>query len=252
MDAFSYVFFGLFGLIAGSFLNVVALRVPAGESVLKPRSRCPGCLKTLTPLQLVPVASYLILRGRCRYCGTSLPLYYPLTEAGTAVLFVLAYGRWGWSLELLAALPLLSILVVITHTDLRLKLIPDKVTIPGMVYFCLLRLFVRSDPWWEYALGFVVAGGLLMLIAVLSRGGMGGGDIKLMAMAGLAIGWKYALFAFMMATLLGGLVGIGLLLLKRAGRRDAIAFGPFLAIGIAASYMWGDVLWHWYWNEGLI
>src|SRR5687768_12599956 len=113
MDAFSYVLFGLFGLIVGSFLNVVALRVPAGESVLMPRSRCPECKETLTPLQLVPVASYLILRGRCRYCGTTLPLYYPLTEAGTAVLFVLAYGRWGWSLELLVALPLLSILVVI-------------------------------------------------------------------------------------------------------------------------------------------
>lgn len=248
MVLFAYILIGLFGLVIGSFLNVAAVRVPARESVITPRSRCSSCKTTLKPFELVPVISFFLLGGRCRYCGTSIPRFHPLVEAGTAILFVLAYHRFGWSSELLAALPLLSILVVITHTDIRLRLIPDKITFPGMIYFGILRLFVRTDPWWDYVLGFVIVGGLLLIIAIASRGGMGGGDIKLMAMAGLAIGWKWALLAFLIATLIGGLVGLALLLFKKAGRKDAIAFGPFLAVGIAVAYLWGEPIWHWYWT----
>lgn len=248
MNLSATLLMGLFGLVMGSFLNVVALRMPAGKSMITPRSHCTSCQTTLRPFELIPVISFLFLRGRCRYCGTRLALYYPLVEVGTAILYVLAYEQFGWSLELLTALPLLSILVAITHIDLRLKLIPDIITFPGMIYFAVLRLFYRTDPWWDYVLGFIVAGGLLLLIAVVSRGGMGGGDIKLMAMTGLAIGWKWALLAFLFATLIGGLVGLALLLFKMAGRKDAIAFGPYLAIGIAVSYVWGDAIWHWYWT----
>lgn len=246
MEPFYDIGMALFGLVIGSFLNVVACRVPEGISIIRPRSRCPSCRMTLRPLDLIPVVSYIMLGGRCRYCGTSIASLYPLTEAGTAVLFVLAYDQFGISSELLIALPLFSILVVITHIDLRLKLIPDKMTFPGMVYFGLLRIFFHPDPWWDYVLGFFIAGGLLWIIAVVSRGGMGGGDIKLMAMTGLAIGWKWALLAFFIATLVGGLVGVTLLLSRRAGRKDAIPFGPFLAIGITLAYLWGDAIWSWY------
>lgn len=246
MGLFDDIGMVLFGLVIGSFLNVVALRVPEGVSITKPRSRCPSCRMTLRPRDLIPVASFIMLGGRCRYCRMSITPFYPLTEVGTALLFVLAYHQLGISPELLIALPLLSILVVITHIDLRLQLIPDKITFPGMIYFVLIRTFYRLDPWWDYILGFFIAGGLLWLIAILSRGGMGGGDIKLMAMTGLAIGWKWALLAFFIATLVGGLVGAALLLSRRVGRKDAIPFGPFLAIGITLAYLWGDAIWSWY------
>lgn len=236
------------GLLIGSFLNVVALRLPAGESVITPRSHCPSCSASLRPYDLIPLVSFLMLLGRCRYCRQTISPVYPLVEAGTACLFVLAYWRFGMTAELFVAWPLFSLLVIVTHIDMRLKLIPNAITYPGMVYFGCVRLFYHTEPWWHYAAGFFIAGGLLLLIAVLSRGGIGGGDIKLMAMTGLAIGWKWALFAFTLASLIGGAVGVMLLVLKKAGRKDAIAFGPFLAIGIVLAYVWGPSIWTWYVN----
>lgn len=248
MEQFSYILITLLGLVIGSFMNVVAVRLPKGESIVGPRSHCLSCSTPLKPHELIPVVSYIVKGGRCSHCGSTIPPFYLVVEIVTACLFVLAFWRFGWSFELFAALPLLSILVVTAHIDLRHKLIPNKMTYPGMIYFALLRLLYHPDPWWHYVLGFFVAGGLLLFIAIISRGGMGGGDIKLMAMAGLAIGWRWALLAFVVATLIGGLCGLLLLLLRRAGRKDAIAFGPFLAIGIVVAYVWGESIWHWYWT----
>lgn len=248
METLSYIFFALLGLIIGSFGHVVSLRIPRGESIVTPRSRCPLCLSTLRIRELIPIASYLILAGRCRHCQNKIPLSYPVIEIITAILFVLAFWQLGWTFELLVALPLFSILIIVTHIDIRSKIIPNKITYPGMAYFGIVRFFYHHEQWLDYILGFFIAGGLLFLIAVISRGGMGGGDIKLMAMAGLAIGWKWALLGFFIATFLGGAVSLVLLLSKKAERKDKIAFGPFLAIGIGVAYLWGEPIWQSYWS----
>lgn len=234
------------GLVIGSFMNVVAYRVPQGQSVVMPPSRCPACGTPLKPIELVLVLSYIGLKGKCRHCGKRISFAYPLVEVVTAFLFVLAVKQFGWSAELWVILPLLVLLVTVTHIDLRLHLIPDKITYPGMVYFGLVRLFYHPDPWWHYVLGFLIAGGLLLLIAIASRGGMGGGDIKLMAMAGLALGLQEALLGFFIGTIVGGMFAVILLILNKAGRKDAIAFGPFLAFGLCVTCLWGEEVWLWY------
>lgn len=248
----AYAAFAVVGLVVGSFNNVVAYRVPAGESVVVPPSHCPVCATQLKASDLVPVLSFVVLGGRCRYCRAPIPFVYPLMEIATALLFVLAFWRFGWSGELGVALPLFALLTIVTHTDARLKRIPDAITIPGMVYFAFVRLLYHPLPWQDYVLGFFAAGGLLLLIAVTSRGGMGGGDIKLMALAGLALGWQQSLLAFALATLSGGVVGTFLLLTGKVDRKDTLAFGIFLAIGIVCAYVWGEQMWQSYWHDRLL
>ncbi len=242
MDTIIYIFVILFFLILSSFLNVVAIRIPKGESIVYPASHCVKCHHPLGPLDLIPVLSFLALGGKCRYCKTKVSPVYPLGEIFTTSLFVFTYAQIGFNQELWIAIPLMALLATITISDLLYQIISNKVNIFFFALFSLIHLFYQPLPYTNYLLGVLSGGGLLLLIALISRGGMGGGDIKLMAVVGMAIGWKLTLLSFFIASFIGGTVGGFLLLAKIVKRKQPIPFGPFLALGIFLAYFWGNDL----------
>jgi leader peptidase (prepilin peptidase) / N-methyltransferase len=241
----------LFGLLIGSFLNVVAIRVPKGESIIHPPSHCSACKHQLTAIDLIPVFSYLYLQGKCRHCRTSFSYKYALFECLTAILFGISAWFFGMSLDLIVALFITSILLIIFQTDLAEMIIPDRIILFGVIIGALLRLWIHPLPLWHYGLGLLAGGGVLYIIAVLSqlllrKEGMGGGDIKLFGFIGLIVGFKLTLFTLFAASLLGTLFGIALMVAGKYRRGRYIPFGPFIAAGAFLSYLWGDSILSWY------
>ncbi|MBX0315073.1 prepilin peptidase [Planococcus glaciei] len=241
-------FFSIFGLVFGSFYNVVGLRVPKNESIAFPPSHCTKCDRQLTPLDLVPVFSYLFLRGRCRSCGEKIHWVYPLMEAITAALFAISFWQLGFQPELIVALIFVSLLVIITVSDIAYMLIPDKVLLPVGIVLLALRLFIPLDPWWDALLGAAVGFGILLLIAIVSKGGMGGGDIKLFFVIGLVLGTSGTLMTLFFASLIGAIAGIVQLRVLNKDRKTPVPFGPSIALGAVITYFWGDALLNWYMN----
>ena len=242
------VFFTIFGLVFGSFYNVVGLRVPKKESIAFPPSHCTKCDWQLTALDLVPVFSYLFLRGRCRSCGEKIHWVYPLMEFITGALFAISFWKIGFELELIIAILFMSLLVIITVSDIAYMLIPDKVLLPIGALLLVLRLFIPLDPWWDSLLGAALGFGILLLIAMLSKGGMGGGDIKLFFVIGLVLGVSGTLMTLFFASLIGSIAGIFMLRIKNQGRKTPVPFGPSIALGAVIVYFWGDALLGWYMN----
>ncbi|KXH87317.1 A24 family peptidase [Sporosarcina sp. HYO08] len=242
------VFFFIYGIALGSFYNVVGLRVPKKESIVSPPSHCTICERRLGALDLVPVFSFLFLGGKCRGCGTRISLIYPFMELLTGVLFVLSYWMLGFSMELIIALLFISLLVIITVSDIAYMLIPDKVLLPFGVVLLILRLFIPLAPWWDSLLGAAAGFLILLLIAVVSKGGMGGGDIKLFFVIGLVLGTVHTLLTLFLAALIGSIVG--LIFLKRTGqgRKTPIPFGPSIATAAVIVYFWGSEIVGWYTN----
>ena len=244
----------LFGLCVGSFLNVVIARLPASKSIAHPGSACPRCGTLIAWYDNLPVLSYLLLSARCRTCKESISWRYPLVELSTAALFLLATLRFGWSLQLLSALVLLSMLVAITGIDFDHQIIPDVLSLPGIVLGLLFSLVPGEIGWINSGLGLVVGGGAFVVIIagsvlVLGQPGMGVGDVKLGAMLGAFLGWKLALLSILLSVLLGGPLAAALLATGRKGRRDPVPFGPFLALGGVISLFWGDALLAWYFGQ---
>lgn len=231
-----YILPFLYGLVLGSFYNVVGLRVPEKKSIVTPRSACPNCHHTLTALELIPVLSYIIQGGKCRQCQSRISPIYPIMELVTGMLFALAPFVLGWSLELIVAWTMISLLVIIFVSDITYMLIPDKILIVFAGIFLLERLIVPLTPWWDSLLGAVIGFTLLLVIAIVSKGGMGGGDIKLFALIGFVLGTKTMLLSFFLATLFGGIVGGIALLFKLIERKKPIPFGPFIALGTLVAY----------------
>jgi leader peptidase (prepilin peptidase)/N-methyltransferase len=242
----------LFGLVIGSFLNVVVARLPEGRSLWRPRSACPGCGTLIAWYDNVPLVSFILLRGRCRACGMAIARRYPIVEAATGLLFALAYLVLGPTLDFVVAAVLLSGLVAITAIDLSHQIIPDAITLPGILVGVIANLATHRVTWIESFLGVVVGGGIFFVIILASRGGMGGGDMKLGAMLGAFLGWKLGLLALLLGVLSGGVVALGLLILGRKGRKEAIPFGPFLALGGAITLLWGEKLLGWYLDRFLL
>jgi leader peptidase (prepilin peptidase) / N-methyltransferase len=230
----------LFGLAIGSFLNVVIVRVPEGRSLWHPRSACPGCSAQLAWHDNIPVLSFLWLRGRCRKCGMRISMRYPIVEGVTAAALAAAYLALGPTGDFIVAAVLLATLVVVTAIDLQHQLIPDVITLPGILVGLVANLAIGHVSWLDCVIGIVVGGGLFLVIILVSRGGMGGGDMKLGAMLGAFLGWKALLFALFAAIVLGGLVGVAVLVSGLRGRKDPIPFGPFLAAGGAMALFWGE------------
>lgn len=231
----------VYGSIFGSFFNVVGLRVPAGKSIVKPRSAC-SCGHQLRATELVPVLSYVFQRGKCRVCKTRISPIYPIIELLTGVLFATAPLVVGWNSELLVALTLISLFIIITVSDVAYMIIPDKVLLVFAGIFLLERIFIPLEPWWDPLLGAAIGFSVLLVIALISKGGMGGGDIKLFALIGFVVGVKTLIVAFFLSTLLGaviGLVGMALGLVKKS---KPIPFGPFIAVGTMLAYYYGDSL----------
>lgn len=240
--------FFIYGLVFGSFYNVVGLRVPNGESIVHPPSHCPKCSRRLTVLDLVPVFSYIFLRGKCRGCGSKISFVYPLMELITGVLFAFAFWHFGWSLELGVALVFYSLLVVLTVSDLAYMLIPDKFLLFFGIPLIVLRIFEPLDPWWDSYLGAAVGFTLLLLIAIVSRGGMGGGDIKLFLVIGIVLGTIQSLVVLGLASVIGLIFGIISLRLAKKGRKTPIPFGPSIAIAAVIVHLYGQQLIDWYVN----
>src|SRR3954447_17587287 len=179
MIFFIYSYLFILGSVLGSFYNVVGLRVPQNGSIVRPRSHCTSCGRTLTALDMVAVFSWLLLRGKCRISGAKVSVIYPVMELATGLLFMLAFYHFGFNLEVLVSFTFISLLVIIIVSDIAYMLIPDKVLIFFTPLLIVERIFIPLDPWWDPLAGAVFGFGLLFLIAIISKGGMGGGDIKL-------------------------------------------------------------------------
>jgi leader peptidase (prepilin peptidase)/N-methyltransferase len=243
----------VFGATVGSFLNVCIYRLPLHLSIAFPRSYCPACQTTIRAYDNVPILSYLILRGRCRVCGTEISPRYPLVEALTGITAVAAFLHFGWQPELAVAFAFLCALIVVTFVDLDHQIIPDPVSLPGIVVG-FLAATVTGDPGWQASLaGILLGGGILWAVAegyqrLTGREGMGGGDIKLLAMIGAFLGWRAVPVTLLIGSLSGTVVGLSLILFQRQDSRTPIPFGPFLALGAACALFYGDALIAWYLN----
>jgi leader peptidase (prepilin peptidase)/N-methyltransferase len=234
------------GLIVGSFVTVVVARLPTHRGLWGPRSACPACGTAIAWHDNIPIISFALLRGRCRACAIRISPRYPLIEALTATMFVLAYSTFGLSAALIPALLLLTALIAITFIDLEHQIIPDRVTLPGIVTGVLANLATGAVPWMDSVIGATGAGALFLVIILASGGGMGGGDMKLAAMLGAFLGWQLTLVALFLAVVAGGGAAVAILTSGRKGRKDPIPFGPFLAVGGAAALLWGRRLLAWY------
>jgi leader peptidase (prepilin peptidase) / N-methyltransferase len=232
----------IFGITLGSFFNVVGLRIPIKKSIAKPRSACPNCQHTLGPLELIPVFSYVIQRGKCRRCKVGISPLYPIMELITGLLFMSAPLILGWTSELWIAWTLISLLIIISVSDIAYTLIPDKILLFFAVLFIIERLLIPLNPWWDSLMGAAIGFSLLLLISIVSKGGMGGGDIKLYAVIGLAIGTKIMLLSFFIATFLGAIIGMIGIALRLLERKKPIPFGPFIAVGTLISYFYGNIM----------
>jgi leader peptidase (prepilin peptidase)/N-methyltransferase len=227
-------------------LNVVIVRLPLKESVIRPGSHCLACMAPIRWFDNVPLLSYLWLKGRCRACGSRIGWRYPVVEGVTAAVFALSALHFGPTLRLFPALLFLSALVALTAIDLEHQLIPDRITLPGIGAGFLASLLIPRPGWWESLLGILVGGGIFLLIILASGGGMGGGDMKLAAMLGAFLGWKLALVAIFLGVFAGGLVAIVLLVSGRRRRKDPVPFGPYLTLGAFVGLFWGEKLLRWY------
>jgi leader peptidase (prepilin peptidase)/N-methyltransferase len=245
---------GLFGLAVGSFLNVVIYRVPRKESVVRPRSRCPGCGTQLAERDNIPVVSWMLLRGRCRTCGEAISGRYPLVELTTAALFVAAALRFGLDWVLPAYLVFFASLVAITFIDLEHYIIPNRVLYPTLfVAIPMLFLAAAAQGEWDNVeralIGAVIAWVFFLVLHLVSPRGMGFGDVRLSFLLGLFLGWldlRHVFLGVFFGFLLGSIVGLVLMVLRRRGRRDHIPFGPFLAAGAIVAVLAGSPILGWY------
>jgi leader peptidase (prepilin peptidase)/N-methyltransferase len=239
-----FIFF--IGLVWGSFFNVCIHRIPRGESVLFPSSHCPHCGNRIKARDLVPLLNYLWLKARCRYCGSSISPLQPFIELLTGLIFTAAYLHFGISTMLIKALFLVSVLLVISCIDLKHYVIPDKIIIFALSGGAVLVILFH-DPAIESALAGSASSALFLLaLALISRGGMGGGDIKLAAVIGLFLGWPSGLFAVILGCLLAGLSGLALVLTRIKSGKDAIPFAPFLSAGTLLMLHSGTDIMYWY------
>jgi len=246
-----FVFAFLLGAVIGSFLNVCIYRIPAGVSIVSPASRCPNCGAEIRWYQNVPILSWLGLGGRCARCKVSISIRYPLVETLTGLLFIVVLYRFGLSSATPVYFLFASALVVITFIDLDHQIIPDVISLPGIIVGFLCSFAVPWLSWSDSLLGILLGGGSLWLVAVVyelltKKEGMGGGDIKLLAMLGAFLGWKAILPIIFISSLVGSLVGVPLILVKKADSKLAIPFGPFLALGALIYLFWGPQLISWY------
>ena len=248
MDMMYTIIFGLFGLVLGSFYNVVGLRVPKGQSIVKPPSHCISCGKQLTAVELIPVISYFIQRGKCKGCGVKVSPIYCLTEILTALLFAVCYVKFGFTAELTVALLFVSLLVIINVSDLTYMLIPNKILLFFLPLLVIARIVSPLEPWWDSLLGAIVGFSMLLLIAVVSKGGMGGGDIKLFFLIGVVLGTIHTLLTLFLASVIGMVIGMIVLKMRGQGRKTPVPFGPAIAVGALIAYFYGNQLIEWYWQ----
>lgn len=241
----------VFGSVVGSFLNVCIYRIPAGLSVVSPASRCPVCENPIRWYQNIPIASWLLLGGKCASCKTRISLRYPLIEALSGLLYLLVLYRFDLSLTALVLLLFVSVLLVVTFIDLDHQIIPNVISLPGIVVGFACSAFLTPIGWADALLGILFGGGLLWGVAtgyrlLMKAEGMGMGDVKLLAMIGAFLGWKAILPTVFIGSIAGTLIGVPLMLAKGKDGKLAIPFGPFLSIGSVVYLFWWAALFDWY------
>ena len=257
------IFTFLFGICVGSFLNVCIFWIPANKSIIFPPSECPDCHTKLSPIDLIPVLGYILLKGKCRYCKKPISVQYPLVEFLTGTVWLLIYLRYGLSIETAALLFLYTLLIPVTFIDLKYMIIPNGLVLTGIIggiALSVYHIFVspfslyQSSSWYAPFLGMVSASGILFAIAVIgfiiykNDGAMGMGDVKLFIPIGMFLGWKLALLALFLAVILGGVTSIVLLILKIKERKSAIPFGPFIAVATYITGFYGNQIISWYFS----
>jgi len=241
----------VFGGIVGSFLNVCIFRLPKEESIIWPGSHCPHCKTPIKSYDNIPLISYVLLRGKCRQCHGSISLQYPLVEGITALSSLLLIMKFGLSVTYLIYFAFVAALIVITVIDLYHQIIPDVISLSGIGVGLLASLTVSQINFMNSLLGILCGGGSLFLVATLyqwlfKREGMGGGDVKLLAMIGAFLGWKAVIVTILLGSLVGSVTGIILMVLKGKGFKYAIPFGPFLSFGAVVALFYGESLINWY------
>jgi len=237
----------MFGLIFGSFYNVLIYRLPNDQSIINPPSTCGHCQHQLKALDLIPVLSYVMLKGRCRYCNHKVSIQYPLIELATALIFLIIYNLYGLNIYFFKAIVLASIVLVMSMIDLKHYIIPDELSVFTIVSGIIFFFIIGDMSFKSLILAFLIGGGFLFIIALI--GPMGGGDIKIMAGFALFLGLERTILALMMSFILGGVIGVLLILFKIKGRKDHIPFGPFLGLGTLISFVYFNVIFTWYINS---
>ena len=246
MEVLFILTFALFGLAVGSFLNVVADRLPEGESIVYPPSHCSTCGHTLATGDLIPVVSYISLRGRCRYCGAPIPKRLPVIEAVTGALFVFAYLEYGLTLKTAVTVFYFCLFLVLMVIDLEHTVIPNKIVYPAGVVALIISIFSPQIGVVSALTGGAAAFIIFLLIAIVSRGGMGLGDVKMATLIGLITGFPLVLVDLLLAVVLGGLVAIFLLALRLRKPKEGIPFAPYLSLATMATLLWGQDILGWY------
>ena len=230
----------LFGLVVGSFANVCIHRLPRKESVVLPRSHCPACYSTIHILDNIPIISYIVLSGKCRDCDIRISPIYPAIEIVTAVLLMAGFFKFGVSFEFFVYTVVAPLLVIITAVDIEHQIIPDIITLPSIALGLIAGIYTIGFV--DSILGLLIGGGLFYLLAVLSNGGMGGGDIKYIAAAGALLGWQKVLLVIFIGAFLGSIVGLFQIAVHKKSRKSMIPFGPFLATGTLITLFYGNFL----------
>lgn len=241
----------IYGLLIGSFLNVCIYRIPRHESIVFTSSHCVSCGTPIKYYDLIPVLSYVLLGGKCRFCKCAISPQYPLVELAAATLMTLQAWKWGLGITSGLYAVLTAALIVVTVIDFYHQIIPDSLIIV-IAILGIAALFAVQIPQFGFAavidstIGFLVAGTLFLFISLVSKGGMGGGDIKLMAVLGLWFGWKQILLSILVAFVAGAVISILLLLMHEKGVKDGIPFGPFIALSAYLISLFGNEILQWY------
>jgi leader peptidase (prepilin peptidase)/N-methyltransferase len=251
IDATIIIFTAIFGLIVGSFLNVCIHRIPQKKSIVFPPSSCPKCDEKIRFYDNIPVLSYIILKGRCRNCNEGISIQYPIVEAISGLLSVALFLRYGLNLHYFLFLLFSLSLVVISFIDIQHKIIPDIISLPGIPLGFIISIILGRITWYDSLIGILAGGGCLYLVAFVfekltGKVGMGGGDIKLLAMIGGWLGFRALPFIILFSSLSGTIVGSISILLSSKGLRTRIPFGPFLAFGALIYLFFGKEIISWY------
>src|SRR5665648_14275 len=251
IEIISIVILSLLGLIVGSFSNVCIYRIPRNESIIFPASHCPKCHKTIRPFDNIPLLSYILLKGRCRHCKSKISIRYPVVEFLTGLTYLIIYLVYGLTIQTLVYIILSSALIIIAFIDLNQQIINDVISLPGIVIGFVISFFVPYISFINSALGVVIGGGIILIIGlagsvIFKKEAMGGGDVKLAAMIGAFLGWRYIIISLFLGFFLGALAGIFLIMSKIKKREDVIPFGPFIVLGSFITLFWGGQIISWY------
>ncbi|HER24131.1 MAG TPA: prepilin peptidase [Candidatus Atribacteria bacterium] len=241
----------ILGLIVGSFSNVCIYRIPRDESIVYPASHCPKCHSNILPKDNIPLLSYILLRGKCRNCKNKISIQYPIVEFLTGLIYLIIYLAFGLSFQTLIYIILSSALIIIAFIDLNDQIVPDVISLPGIVIGFIVSFFVTYISVINSGLGILVGGGIILIIGIagtiiFKKEAMGGGDVKLASMIGAFLGWRYIIISLFLGFFLGALAGIILILSKIKKREDMVPFGPFIILGSFITLLWGGQIISWY------